>query len=749
MKTVRLVLWIMLALILVGAIVLVARSCFPVKQDLHDNANDKPQGRHAASADCESSRDLFVYIERSPSISDQSLGLLVNGKLSADALEPVRKVFEDADVRIRFYIPPDHRVQAPGIVDESTLQSELLRLENVDKNDPKTVGCEVDVHVLVVPSDTEGPKDFGLMFDYGVAANGSARQGLALYWNAIERRKDGPAGAFLRFLAHELSHVVNAHHQDFEPAGFIGGQWHQNNQFSSLEGQDWKTRPGSPYWTLSSYTRNHIVDGPRSYVMPGPTAEAFLCVTTPHLNDHHKSPAPDAAIVPQQSGVERSCKPDPHGSAGATQLARPNLPNEDGVNLSISSDAQSYVPGDYVVVRGTISNWGAGDIQIPVGISAESSTLRLLIKAPDALGFRQFSPPLFVDSFTEFQTLSQNQSYTFYTKIFFGADGWTMTRPGTYEVQTDMVFGVAGTEKAIASNVITLRVDGDDVAAKRCGTLLKTANGSNGSYLLQDELGIYLYLGGAPHLSETERRLQQALKEYPDCEILSGVRLAMAQTEARNKPSASSISRGLELLDAITPGSLPIEIPEITRTKLCQSAEELSISIDSKLCREVERPKPQLHDPAQNHFQPGTIQGVFYFAKNSAVLQETDVVQAGQLRRIVDSLHWDLKRAIRLIGRADSIGQNNDWLSWERARAARDTFLVAGVSPTQISQLPCGSIGAAPPSAPEGARAGDRRVDLVATSVDDPLHRNTALPGDGALPVLDGNTKKSCLQMRR
>ena len=128
-------------------------------------------------------------------------------------------------------------------------------------------------------SATWGPGTLGVIFDVGaVDINGSPREGCVVFWGAHDGLSNHDEEIFLTAI-HELNHVFNGHHQDWE-----GGSFDSN---STIEGYSFTD---TVVWGISTPTENHLENHPEANVKPGVGGVNFMTVTTDHTANHQSTP---------------------------------------------------------------------------------------------------------------------------------------------------------------------------------------------------------------------------------------------------------------------------------------------------------------------------------------------------------------------------------------------------------------------------------------------------------------------------
>jgi hypothetical protein len=135
--------------------------------------------------------------------------------------------------------------------------------------------------ITVGESETWGSGLLGVMFDDGaVDVNGAPREGAAVFWDEHDGMTNHDEEVFLTAV-HELNHVFNGHHSDWE-----GGSFCSN---STIEGYSFTN---TVVWGISTQTEAHLRDHPAANVRPGAGGVTFGTVTADHSAAHNSTSCP-------------------------------------------------------------------------------------------------------------------------------------------------------------------------------------------------------------------------------------------------------------------------------------------------------------------------------------------------------------------------------------------------------------------------------------------------------------------------
>ena len=143
-----------------------------------------------------------------------------------------------------------------------------------------------------IVSRLEGrPNTVGTMFDFGDPdLNNVPREGVALFYDTLSDQtssQDELQDGLFRTVAHELGHVFNLHHQDWEGTGFYSD--------ATIMSYSWTD---SVRWHFSAASQEHLTNDPIAYVKPGMGGVVFSCVTSEHLTRHQSDPTEGHSTCP-------------------------------------------------------------------------------------------------------------------------------------------------------------------------------------------------------------------------------------------------------------------------------------------------------------------------------------------------------------------------------------------------------------------------------------------------------------------
>lgn len=152
------------------------------------------------------------------------------------------------------------------------------------------------------------------------------------------------------------------------------------------------------------------------------------------------------------------------------------------LRLSLSFEKPTFLVGEPVIAHVTLSNVGAENLSIPAELEPEYYRIRYMIGingGPEEM----FRPWALLEN-DDVSQLATGTSVSTQAKIFFGANGWTFSTPGTYTIRALM--GRLGSEPAR----ITVQQPPTDIERRQSAALL----GSR-------EAGLFILLNGGDHLT--------------------------------------------------------------------------------------------------------------------------------------------------------------------------------------------------------------------------------------------------------
>jgi hypothetical protein len=172
---------------------------------------------------------------------------------------------------------------------------------------------------------------------------------------------------------------------------------------------------------------------------------------------------------------------------------------QDRIELRITADKDQYPLGEPVILYVTLKNNGVNPVEVARLLSPEYQFVKYRVKEPGGETV-PFVPWAIKDHPAPSQRLAPGDEVHGVAKIFYGGQGWTFQRPGSYEI-------TATYRDQVPSNTLKITVvEPQDQATRRAAEV----------FLGSDEAGRFLLLEGGDHLTEGIRHLQQVAQEFGD-----------------------------------------------------------------------------------------------------------------------------------------------------------------------------------------------------------------------------------------
>jgi hypothetical protein len=349
----------------------------------------------------------------------------------------------------------------------------------------------------------------GVTIDLGQHNAGTiARSGFAIF--AQRNSNDDVPNLFLTE-AHELTHIFNIHHNDWEGASFTSG--------STIEG--WSTAK-TVLWRLSAASIRHLREHPSVEVWPSNTALPFRTITSSHCDGHQKAnPREPYDVVDSLSfkPLLEHCESDmarllPSVWIGGGDASR----SESGkVSLELESPKPTFVVGEPIVLTLGLHNIGRTREDVNPLLNPEYGFMDIEIQAPGSDSFQPFLPSIVRDvRNVRLASLLPGDALYDEARIFFNGRGWLFGKPGKYLVKGSFSLDLDGKltiqSKTIEISIVLPQREVD----KRASALIDG-----------DEQGIILLLNGGDHLKHGMDNLRRLLAEEPAATQAPAVRLAL------------------------------------------------------------------------------------------------------------------------------------------------------------------------------------------------------------------------------
>jgi hypothetical protein len=438
------------------------------------------------------------------------------------------------------------------------------------------------IHLLVVTRDQDDPDTLGIMFDLGDEdTDNLPREGFAMFADAHQGLPTDAPTEMLLTAAHELGHCFNLHHADWEGRSFKSG--------STIEGY---SLADTVLWRLSQVSKSHLSGDPGPEVWPGKKSLAFGLITSTHQRRHQTTPLEAFDVVEPDDVPKNQRGTHVHNGASSRETrdrSRFRDPASQSLKLRLETEKRSYVLGEPVVLTVGLHNEGTRPMRVVPLLGPEYRFLAIEVRAPGTERFEPFHPALLADGRrASARVLAPGESLHDEAKIFFGAEGWTFSRPGTWVIRAD--FPAGGSDDAgfdEGSGRIQSEPLAIDVVSPRSAPEQRAKE-----LIWGPQQGLYLLLGGGDHLKKARAQLTRLANETPAVAQAPAVRLALGlaalnptidpATKVQSAPRLDEAKRLLRpTLDAPLP---PLSVAQ-AQTALAQKLERAGQTADANQVR--------------------------------------------------------------------------------------------------------------------------------------------------------------------
>lgn len=211
----------------------------------------------------------------------------------------------------------------------------------------------------------------------------------------------------------------------------------------------------------------------------------------------------------------------------------------EGVKLELSVEKSSFMLGEPVVVLVKVTNTGDSELAIVGGVEPEFDVLHYEVAGPDGES-KPFSP-LYVADTDKRIVLNRGESMHGTARIFYGGNGYTFSKAGTYKVTASF--------KNYRSNTLSIQISEPQNQAEREQARLILEN---------SEVGLFLMLEGGDELKEAHRVRDTFQQEYPQSLLTAYLKFAQGKNlsvPARNfvskQPRDANLEGAIEMLQSV------------------------------------------------------------------------------------------------------------------------------------------------------------------------------------------------------
>lgn len=207
--------------------------------------------------------------------------------------------------------------------------------------------------------------------------------------------------------------------------------------------------------------------------------------------------------------------------------------------MKLSAEKTEFLLGEPVVVYLSLTNTGNEPVQVVNDVEPELDLYTYYITGPD--GSKKRFGAMFVVDRGDRITLQRNETFRGTARIFFGAKGYTFTKPGEYRVSAS--YGDAISQD-LRLKILAPRNASETEQAKLI--------------LEHEQVGAFLMLEGGDELDDAHKQMAILNQQYPNGLLTQYVRYAQAKNysvPARNfvtkKPRDADLPRAIEILEEI------------------------------------------------------------------------------------------------------------------------------------------------------------------------------------------------------
>ncbi len=444
---------------------------------------------------------------------------------------------------------------------------------------------EWHVHMLVVTEEADRPDTLGIMFDFGDDDdNDTPREAFAVFESAHETLPGGLVPEVLLTTAHELAHVFNLHHTDWEGQSFQGGATIESYSMTD-----------SVLWRLSRKSVAHLTEHDERLVRPGEGNLPFTLITREHADSHESIP-PEAYDVIDGERTAARRNPDLKRNAAVRGIlpmraARPSTASS-SVELKIEAPKTTYVVGEPVIVSAVLENTGSEDASVIPQLDPEYRLLTIGIQSPNSDEMLPYRAPVIRDARrVGSKLLAPGERYTAEAKLFLSADGWTFEETGDYVVRASYPAGAEISDARIVSKAITISiVPPDSEATTEARRLLMDDTGRR----LGKEQGLFIYLEGGDHLTHGASKLRELVDTVPTARQATSARFALGNAAlnptydpTRRARPAADLDQAMRYFEGLSDAdNLPTQSIERLGNQLTTELEKVDRIDDATKLRE-------------------------------------------------------------------------------------------------------------------------------------------------------------------
>ncbi len=192
------------------------------------------------------------------------------------------------------------------------------------------------------------------------------------------------------------------------------------------------------------------------------------------------------------------------------------------LELIAEVEKQSFVLGEPVYLSVQLRYTGHTAVTVARVLHPQAGTVGVQITSPENEAVT-FSSLFYADVTAPQSTIGQGEAITAVFPIFFGAQGWTFSKPGHYQISATYYDSERKNAKPVQSNSVNLTVSKENGA----GTLLM-----NESIESREAGKLFLWRQG-DHLRAGMAHLSQIIQKHPESPISDYANLALGSNLAQ------------------------------------------------------------------------------------------------------------------------------------------------------------------------------------------------------------------------
>lgn len=529
----------------------------------------------------------------------------------------------------------------------------------------RTGGNGIPVVVLVIPYyiDSNNAIQRGVL---GKLVDARTRNAVAVYYRPSRGNAETPRELF-RSLAHELTHVLNLRHGDWEGAGF--------KTRSTLEGY---STAADAHWCLSrdaaDYFQDTAIDS--VFYVPGDSGVEYGIVGQKHAKNLQDTPSDTFEVMPDTRG-EQLPQTRAFVTVGPSNVVTDDYP----LKLRLSASRSRILLREPFEMQVELINAGPDTLPV-VPLDFDRQQLRIDVTAPDRTVTRM-RPATANDSRDDVRLGPRGVLRTV-VRPAYGIQPELFDRPGTYVLQAQFPVALNGPENSVVRSEpleIDLVTPIDRASVSLAAEIDRAFAGSRWS-----ELARFMSGSGNVGNDTLASELEALLASHKDAALAQSFWMLLAQGHLQAARKAETTSEKM------------LQLGKAER--LQQQALASGADAAAALGEQIE----QQRNPLAGQFR-------LQFARSSSVIavDALDTLKSAAADAAIR------RGRILVIGHADQHGSAtlNRFLSCQRALAVRTALRLLDVPLENLVVLGAGSADPVDRSRTPRADDRNRRVEIV------------------------------------